>query len=281
MKEISLELKTHLQGEVTTLANCWKLTRKDGIIFGFTDHDKNINFESLEYQADTGFTPTAVQSTASFAVDNMELDGMLSAGFIEENDIKAGLYDFAEIEIFMVNYSDLTQGKLNLKTGWIGEVSYGKEYFIAELRGITQKLSQKIGSVFSPICRAILGDEKCGVDLASFKNSASVTTITSKQIFTASALEDITGYYNFGKIKFTSGDNIGISMEVKDFQEGGKIILFLPMPFDIGLSDNFEITAGCDKNFSSCVDKFSNAKNFRGEPHVPGLDEILKTAGTI
>ena len=281
MKNISTELKAHIQGEVTTLATCWKLTRKDSTVFGFTNHDQDINFESQLYKANTGFTPTSVQSSASFAVDNMELDGILSSGFIEENDLKAGLYDHAEIEIFMVNYKDLTQGKMNLKRGWIGEVRYGKDYFIAELRGLTQRLSQQIGDVFSPLCRVILGDSKCGVDLNSFKNTGSVTSVTSRQILTDTSLVDESGYYNFGKITFTSGLNSGISMEVKDFREGGQITLFLPMPSDVAVSDSFEITAGCDKNFSTCINKFNNAVNFRGEPHVPGLDEILKTAGTI
>ena len=281
MKNISTELKAHIQGEVTTLATCWKLTRKDSTVFGFTNHDQDINFESQLYKANTGFTPTSVQSSASFAVDNMELDGILSSGFIEENDLKAGLYDHAEIEIFMVNYKDLTQGKMNLKRGWIGEVRYGKDYFIAELRGLTQRLSQQIGDVFSPLCRVILGDSKCGVDLNSFKNTGSVTSVTSRQILTDTSLVDESGYYNFGKITFTSGLNSGISMEVKDFREGGQITLFLPMPFDVAVSDSFEITAGCDKNFSTCINKFNNAVNFRGEPHVPGLDEILKTSGTI
>lgn len=281
MKNISPELNEHIQGEITTLATCWKVTRRDNVVFTFTDHDENIEFESLVYEASSGFTATAVQSSSSFAVDNMDLDGIISNDFIEERDLKAGLYDYAEVEIFMVNYQDLSQGSMNLKRGWIGEVTYGKDYFIAEMRGLTQRLSQKLGDVFSPLCRAILGDAKCGVDLNNFTDSGSVTDIESRQILTDSNLPNETGYYNFGRITFTSGENIGLAMEVKSNDANGRITLFLPMPFDIALSDNFEIVAGCDKNFTTCVEKFNNAINFRGEPHVPGLDETLTTAGTL
>jgi len=52
------------------------------------------------------------------------------------------------------------------------------------------------------------------------------------------------------------------------------------MPFDIAIGDSFEIQAGCDKTFETCINRFNNAINFRGEPHMPGQDEILKTAGT-
>src|SRR5262249_56713500 len=98
--------------------------------------------------------------------ENLEVEGMLSSGFITEADIMAGKYDFAEIEIFMVNYADLTQGALKLRRGWLGEVSISRQHFVAEVRGLAQRLSQTIGDLFSPSCRATLGDARCGVNLA-------------------------------------------------------------------------------------------------------------------
>ncbi|MEQ1790313.1 MAG: DUF2163 domain-containing protein, partial [Rickettsiales bacterium] len=65
MKNISTALATHIAGEVTTLATCWKLTRRDNVVFGFTDHDADILVSSVIYKAASGFTPSAVQNTAS------------------------------------------------------------------------------------------------------------------------------------------------------------------------------------------------------------------------
>ena len=111
MKQISTQLATHLAGEVTMLATCWKLTRRDSAVFGFTDHDLDIIFESTTYKAATGFTPSAIKNTGSLSVDNLDVEGMLSSGSIVESDILAGLYDFAEVEIFLVNYQKPNAGK--------------------------------------------------------------------------------------------------------------------------------------------------------------------------
>lgn len=280
MKNISTELKEHLAGEVACMANCWKITRKDGAVLGFTSHDADIEIDGVTYRADTGITPTAVQTNSSFAVDNLEVEGMLSADSIREADLNAGLYDFAELEVFMVNYEDLSMGQLPLRRGWIGEVTYGAEQFVAEVRGLTQKLSQRIGDVFTPQCRAVFADTKCGIDAANFMSAATVDSAESREVFASSALTQTSGYFNFGKVRFTSGENSGLSMEVKEFA-AGRVILVLPLPYEIASGDGFEIVAGCDKNFNTCVGKFSNAVNFRGEPHVPGSDKALETAGTF
>src|SRR5689334_1617602 len=102
MKQISPALASHLAGEVTTLASCWKLTRRDSIMQGYTDHDRDIVFSGVTYKAATGFTPSAVENNASLGVDNLDIEGMLSSGDIVEIDILAGKYDFAAIEIFQV-----------------------------------------------------------------------------------------------------------------------------------------------------------------------------------
>lgn len=279
MKNISEDLKNHLAGEVTTLATCWKLKRKDGEILGFTDHDKDLVVSGVMYKAATGFTPTAVQSHVGLAVDNLDVEGMLDSASITEAELMAGVCDFAEVEVFMVNYEDLTQGKLMLRSGWLGEVRIAKNQFVAEVRGLAQRLNQKIGDVFSSTCRASFGDAKCGVDAASYRVSDSVDSASSNQVFSA-ALTAATGYYNYGVVKFISGANSGLSMEVKEYIKDVSVTLVLPMPYAIEVGDNFEITAGCDKNFKTCIEKFNNAVNFRAEPHVPGMDAILKTAGT-
>src|SRR5208282_3466283 len=213
MKTISDALAAHIAGEVTTLATCWKLTRRDTTVFGFTDHDQDITFDSITYVAATGFTPSAVQTTGSLAVDNLDVDGMLSSGSITEADILAGLYDFAEIEIFQVNYSDLTQGSLQLRRGWLGEVTFYKQQFVAEVRGLTQSLSQTMGQLYSASCRATLGDSRCKINTAT----GGITAVVSNIQFTDSARTEATNNFTFGTITFTSGANNGLSMEIKEY----------------------------------------------------------------
>ena len=279
-KTASIDLKNHFASQVTTLAYCWKVTRTDNSVKGFTNHDKDISFDSVTYSASTGFTPTSIQNRSDLSVDNLEVEGMLESASITESDIAAGLYDFADLEVFVVNYEDLTQGKMTLRKGWLGEVTRKKGQFIAEVRGLNQKLSQNIGRLITPNCDAILGDSRCGATTASFTFAATVTTVTSKQTFKATALNQDAGYFTAGEIEFISGRNNGLKMEIKEFDDT-EIVLALPMPYTVQVGDIFNAIAGCDKTKASCKDKFSNLVNFRGFPDVPGVDKVFKTSGTI
>jgi uncharacterized phage protein (TIGR02218 family) len=284
MKQISAGLAAHLAQEVTTLATCWKLTRRDATVMGFTDHDADLTFDSVLYKAASGFTPSAIENSTSLNVDNLDVEGMLSSGNITESDILAGKYDFAEIEIFQVNYNDLGQGALKLRRGWLGETSLHKQQFVAEVRGLSQRLAQTIGELFSPSCRATLGDARCKVNLAAHTVTGSVTTAVSPQEFRDSARSEDSGMFTFGLLTFTGGANNGLSMEVKEYVHaagsGGRFILALAMPYSIATGDSYSLTKGCDKTLQTCLNRFNNVVNFRGEPSVPGLDRMLETAGT-
>lgn len=279
MRRISSEFEQHLLSEVTTLATCWRIIRSDGVELGFTDHDVPIFIETLEFDSISGFTPTTIESKSNMSVDNMEIEGASFPSKITEADLLAGIYDYAEVEIFLVNYEDLTQGKMVIKRGRLGEVTLSKQMFRAEVRGLTQHLSQTIGEVYSPTCRAILGDELCRVNLATCTAKTAVTEVLSKQSFVARSLTQKPGYFAGGEVKFLSGDNLGARMEVKEFANS-TVTLVLPMGSFIEPGDIFTIVAGCDKAKETCMQKFNNILNFRGFPDVPGIDKILATAGT-
>lgn len=284
MKDISNALTAHLAQEVTNLAMCWKVVRRDGVMLGFCDHDRTIVFEGVTYHAETGFTPSAVQNSHDLRVDNMEMEGVLAAGSLTEADIRAGLYDFAAIDVFMLNYTDVSQGALRLRKGWLGEVAMGQNAFVAEVRGLTQKLAQSVGELYSASCRAALGDGRCKVDLAGHTVSGAVSVVNTALMFSDAARGEASGLYNFGKISFTSGANAGLSMEVKDYilqsGVGGVFTLVLPLPYPLQAGEGYEVSKGCDKTLATCSGRFNNIVNFRGEPFVPGLDRMMETAGT-
>ncbi|MCC7173256.1 MAG: DUF2163 domain-containing protein [Planctomycetes bacterium] len=277
MKTIGAALKAHLAGEVTTIATLWKVTRTDGAVYGFTDHDRALELDGVTYEAASGMTASAVESSASLAVPNGEVEGVLDSSSLNEADLLAGKWDFARVDVFQVNYSDLTQGTLKLRRGWLGEIRTTRGGFTAELRGMMQALQQSIGRIVAPACDADVGDARCGVDLSTFPNGTVATTVTSaasQRVFTASALSQAAGWFNGGKVLFSSGANDGVAMEVKTFA-GGVVELVLPMPGAIAPGDAFTITAGCDKTLATCKAKFANAINFRGFPHLPGIDRMI------
>ena len=279
MQNLTTALAAHLAQEVTTLATCWSMKRKDGATRYFTSHDRDVVVDGNTYEAADSMSVSAVSSQAGLTVDNLEFEGILSAAAITEEDILSGRYDHAEISIFMVNYADSVMGKLHLKTGWLGEVTLQGGQFIAEMRGLTSRLQQAIGEVYTSGCRATLGDGRCKVSLASYTFTGSVTATEASFAFKDNSKMQANGYFAGGVVKFTSGANNGLSMEVRDFS-AGRFNLFLPMPSAIVLGDSFTVSAGCDKQVDTCISRFNNAVNFRGEPHVPGTDKLLETSAT-
>ena len=122
MRSVSPSFNLHLQGDVTTLATCWKIIRTDGVIKTYTDCDKDIVFGGNTYLSIVGFTPSSIESKDDFSVDNLDVQGVLQTGYITAPDLMAGIYDYAEVEIFLVNYQDISQGRMWLKRGKLGEV---------------------------------------------------------------------------------------------------------------------------------------------------------------
>ena len=164
MKTASPALATHLAGDVTTFATCWRITRTDGMVFRFTDHDQDLVVDGEVYAASAAYSRTAISNDAGMGVDNLDVEGVLEHDAITEEGLRAGLFDRAEVRIFLVNWADPSMGILRLRRGWFGEVVLTEQgVFRTELRGLTQALQQRIGELYSPECRADLGDHRCRV----------------------------------------------------------------------------------------------------------------------
>ncbi len=279
MLSLSPAYNTHLAGEVTQLATCWKITRRDSMVLGFTDHPSDLTVSGVLYQAALGYSATDVSTSSDLAVDNLDLQAFIDSPSITEPDLMAGIWDYASIEIFEVITSNLSAGVRRLRRGRIGEVSLGRTTFEAELRGLSQAFTQQLCELTSPTCRAALGDTRCGVNLGPITVTGTVTSITSALVWTDSSRAEAADFFKYAKLTWTSGANAGYSMEVKAHAAGGIITMQLPMPYPIAVGDAYSLPPGCDKLLATCVTKFSNVVRFRGEPHLPGQDELLKVGG--
>lgn len=282
MKSLPPTLQAHLDSGVTTLAWCWRLTRRDGSRLGFTDHDRDLAFDSTTFAAATGFTASDIKDQVGLAVDNLEVESALSADALSEDELAAGLYDDARVEIWRVNWQDTSQ-RVMMRSGSLGEVRRAGAAFSAEVRGLAHYLQQPKGRLFQYACDADLGDARCGVDLDSpaFKSTGTVIAASSQRRFTASGLAGFTdGWFTRGLLTFTSGANAGRSQEVRRHTLASPVMIELWQPFALAIlpDDTFTVTAGCDKQFATCKAKFANGVNFRGFPHLPGNDFVASIA---
>lgn len=232
------------------------------------------------FKAGTGFTRSAIQNSADLSADNLDVEGLLEDASLKPEEIRAGLFDGARVDIMLVNWAEPSMGVVKLRRGTLGNVIQTTEgTFTGELRGLTQRLSQTIGEVYQPECRRTLGDFRCRVDLVPFTTHATITAVTSRKVFKVAYTDPqvVDDWFNGGRALFTSGDNGGRAIEVKDFRIGdGTIELFLAAPFMPEIGDTVDLVPGCDGRRTTCKEVFDNYLNFRGEPFIPGVDELLR-----
>jgi uncharacterized phage protein (TIGR02218 family) len=284
MKSVSAGLATHLASESTTLATLWRVVRRDGTVFTFTDHNRDIVYGGETYVAALGYQRAAISGGADLAVDETELLGLVNSGSIVESDLRAGLWDGAEVRIFAVNWADLAQGELKLRRGTLGEVVLDdRGLFRAELRGLAQPLQVMVGQIYQAECRADLGDARCQINLAfgaGWTLQQGILTVTdSVTLIMDTGLSSVVdGWFDGGVAIWQTGDNAGVVREVIGWVQSSRTLsLLAPPPFAPAPGDVLNIQPGCDKRWATCRDKFSNRFNFRGEPLVPGANALLGT----
>jgi len=314
-------------------------------ILGFTTSSEDLVIGKVTYSASLSYESTAIKSSGDLSVDNLEVLGFLDETVIKESDIAAGRFDFAQIEILLVNYEALGDGTMTLRKGNLGEITTRRESFIGELRGMADFLQQRRVERYSVTCRVELKDTACSVKLEPpvwtattaftvrpvgdagagstvrpttengrhFKCTTAgtsggsepswdltignttadgsvvwttiqgltltgtLTSATDNSNFADTSRTEADDFWTFGLLTFTSGNNIGIGLEVKDYVlSTGAFETYTAFPFTVVSGDTYEVQAGCDKIFTTCKIKFDNVKNFRGEPHIPGQDHILR-----
>ena len=89
MRSLPPGLAAHLGGGVTTLCRCWRLTRRDGLVQGFTDHDRDLAFEGTEFRAGAGLDAAEAATELGFAVGGGEVSGALVSAGITDVDAVA------------------------------------------------------------------------------------------------------------------------------------------------------------------------------------------------
>jgi hypothetical protein len=359
---IGAALLSHYAQPTTTLAMLWRVQRKDGAVFGFTNHDEDIVRGGVTYQAAMGFGPMSMQSQTRLAPDNTDAQCVIDSDLITIADLMAGLWDQAEIQVYVVNWQSPETGADYVHRATFGEVTAAGLSFRTELRGLAAKYASTVGNVVQPACRVAFGSPKCGVDVEALRvtgaveatsdsgrvlldstrtepgpDGAKVITAISKAspavvtsaahgyvvgqtvyIYGVAGMVEINGrayvisarttntftlrgvdstgygtytsggsvvvmgdvgYFDGGVLTMTSGAAAGLSMEVKAYAPG-VITLQLQFPRTVEAGDTYSLTPGCGKRFlEDCHARWDNAVNFRGEPHVPGNDRVMRVGG--
>lgn len=270
-------LADHLGRPVTSVCQCWRLTRADGMVSGFTDHDRPLAFDGTTFEPETGLAASEARSSLGLAVDTVDVEGALSSERIRDADIAAGLYDSAMVETFLVNWME-PQHFARLRTATIGKITRSDQRFVAELESATRALDQPRGRYVSRACDAELGDARCGVVLnqPQFSGTGTVTAYAEPDMLKVSGLGSFkSGWFTHGTLTWTTGARSGRSERIVAHRRDASGVTFIIGPNTgaaVMAGAVFSVLAGCDKAFATCKAKFANALNFRGFPHLPGND---------
>jgi uncharacterized phage protein (TIGR02218 family) len=273
-------LAAHLGKGVSTTCRAWALTRRDGVVMGFTDHDRALRFDGIGFRPETGMSARAVAAGTGLAVNNTEALGALSDGAINEADIEAGRYDGAGVRAWIVNWQDVTQ-RVAVFAGTIGDIRRAGGAFEAELRGLTDALNVPLGRVYQKSCSAVLGDRACTFDLDTpgYVSERAAEEVTDNRVF---RFADMAGFaedwFRHGVLRVRGGAAQGLQGMIKrDRMEGAARVIELwhPLAAEVAPGDALRIEAGCDKRRETCQVKFDNLRNFHGFPDIPGDDWVI------
>ena len=280
MKTLPPGLKTHLESGATSLCWCWRLTRRDGVELGFTDHDRDLEFDGTMFKAEAGFEAGEIADSVGLGIDNLEVGGAITSERLAEADLGGGLYDDAGVEIFRVNWQAPGERVL-MRSGSLGEVRRAGKAFTAEIRGLSHYLQQPKGRLYQYTCDTDLGSTRCGIDLTSpaYRATASVVEVggTGGTCRVALSGSYEAGWFTRGLVTVASGPAAGFETEIRAHAEnadGVWLTFWNAPPVAIEAGDQLVLRAGCDKHFETCRDRFDNADNFRGFPHMPGIDFV-------
>lgn len=279
MPEIETGLGDALSGELTSLALCWRIVREDGVALGFTTHDRPLVIAGMRYESAPGMAPSAVVSSDSLDVDTMDVAGVLNADSISAADLGLGRFDAADVRLFMVNWQEPDAGAHLLARGTLGTIEVGTgpdAGFVATLRGPTAALAATRIETYSPECRAALGDWRCRVSMRGRRVRALVIDADGQTVVVDRIDAAITDGYVFGTLRVLSGPLAGLDRSIIA-ADGDR--LRLDEALSLAPGHHVELYQGCDKRFSTCVGRFANGANFRGEPHVPGGDVLTRFGG--
>ncbi len=284
MKTLPPDLAAALASGVGTFATCWRLTRVDGRVFGFTDHDHALVYGGITHEAATGLGATEATAHADLSVGGLEIEGALSSEAITAADVEAGLWDGAAVEIDLVDWS-APDRRVTLRKGTLGEIVRIDGAFTAEVRSLAHVLDETRGRLFQHRCDAELGDARCGLAVAEVP--AVVDAVLDPHRIRVSGLETIAaGDFDRGMARFVSGPLAGRRSEIRfhgvDLQ-GVVLDLWQPIAESLAVGVALAVTPGCDRRFETCRDRFDNAVAFRGFPHIPGNDFLIvsPTVGSV
>lgn len=275
--------------DAETIVHCVRIVATDGTTFRFVSYAHDLVMSNgAVYQTDSGYEPTdMVVGTTPANAPIFDLSGILSTAGITLDAINSNKLDNARVYYFVTSWANPVEDEEKLLLAFLGKSNLQDDRYTIEMMSIADALNQSVGRSYGPTCPWTLFDETLDGDvlpyersrctgpraaqdgplLATYKVTGTITSVTSNKVFADSSRAEAAGYFDYGAIKFTSGDNAGLpSAVVKKHTAGGSLELYLATHYAVQVGDTYELIPGCNKKKTGqdCVVKYSNGVNFGG-----------------
>ena len=260
--------RVYFARELDTAASWWRIYRRDGVTLGFTTHDRDLWFDGILHRAAPGMLPAAIRRTRSLSDDETEVEGALTHDTIRHEDIAAGRFDGARIEAGVIDWQDLVSA--SLYSGSIESIREDASAFSAALRSAKADLDRDPVPQTSPTCRARFCGPGCTLSAQAYTRRARLVDIDYETNQLSFALEDPRPYLT-GSLRFLEGPQSGITMRIVAI-DGERFVVDTLLNAANQPGQRAVLLEGCDHTLASCAQRFDNAINFQGEPHLPGND---------
>ncbi len=263
----------------TRRCQLWSIERTDGMVLRFTSHDEDVTWGEDTYATCHSLRESASeQSAAADQVGNIDLEGLLDTDAISDDDLYAGIYNDAFVQVWRVAWGDNTDQAFRVAAGWLGNISHGERGWKGEVVGPGGRLLQQpLLQVVAPTCRWRFGDlTTCGIDADALAITGTVlSAATRSYLFTDVIDPGGSAQWDRGTLRFTYGRNTGQVCEVRDVDfDTGRIVLWVRSGFAPDAGDSFVLKPGCDLGFDSGCQAYDNRERHGGFPHVPGTDQV-------
>lgn len=298
---IPAALQAHYDTGHTNMAVGLLMQRADGLTRGLTSLSQPRTIDitpwdtlpwnlagltEFEFSPLAGLSLGTLESSAGFEVDETSFVTLNNGEVFSESDLLSGRWFGARFRLFLFRWDvdppTVADDIETLKVGTFGQPKVESAKVTMELRCLKQRLQQPVGIVSQPTCRVRVfsqGSAMCNKDPTGFVHDLTVTSVVDQRTFVCSTAAQADDYFGSGFVRWNTGDNEGIEMQVSTFGSG-QFVLVAPAIFTIQVGDTLTATAGCRQRFTEdCKTKFNNALNFQGEKDRPTADRVVSGVG--
>jgi phage conserved hypothetical protein BR0599 len=277
-------------GDVKILrADLYTFYLKNNSVLRFTDADTLLTVGGNSFVSGPNISRTKTKQSVGITVDTVQItitdDGStLVNGKPILHQIRNGVFRGARVVIqkmYLTSWTDLSRAPVNWFEGIIGAPSVDNMTASFEVRAMTEMLNKQMPSdLHQDTCNNDLYDSVCGANRAAFTFDGSAGAVTDRKRFVLSGVLQADAYFVFGKVKFTSGQNVGQPARTVKKYTGGVIEVFQSFPYDIAPGDLCVAEAGCDKMFDTGCAKFGRqSTGFQATPFIPVPETAIEGGG--